>query len=367
MKKLLTLFLSLLVGFSSWLDGFNMNVGHAGNFNPIMTTPVTMESLHSVNKPAVVDAFAVIFGRNVNHLSQQKGSQLMPFVQMMGMTQAAQQVIRMGVLPDPTPLVSRGSRVTASNPVTDVRWVEARRFWQACHVASWDQLRTLFEIQAAYTQAMSMSFGRLKDRVIIAAALGVANTGPSRSVDVGLPQSQRYVAGRGSTGDIEGSLSFKDLISIRTKAKEDFVIDSNGVLVMAVTANEVYSLLEQTQITSRDFTNTLVLASGKIQAFLGILFVETQLLSTLVNPTLTYGGDRFASGSGTSLAAGTYQRCFAFVAGHSLSFGQNLNIFSRVSERDDLHYDTQIYFATEFGAVRKEEVSVIEVLSKRRG
>ena len=36
----------------------------------------------------------------------------------------------------------------------------------------------------------------------------------------------------------------------------------------------------------------------------------------------------------------------------------------RVSERADLHYNIQIYYAMEIGATRKEEVKVVEVITK---
>ena len=37
---------------------------------------------------------------------------------------------------------------------------------------------------------------------------------------------------------------------------------------------------------------------------------------------------------------------------------------ARVSERIDTHYDTQLYYSAEMGAMRKEEVKVVEILTK---
>ena len=49
--------------------------------------------------------------------------------------------------------------------------------------------------------------------------------------------------------------------------------------------------------------------------------------------------------------------------GGSICFGINQNILARVTERSDLHYNWQLYYASEFGAVRKEEVKVIEIVT----
>ena len=127
---------------------------------------------------------------------------------------------------------------------------------------------------------------------------------------------------------------------------------------------ETDSLLDETQTTNRDYTTILTLMQGEISAFYGFLFAETQLVphhaeEVKYNPN---NGTVTATGTAT-IPAGKALRCFAFVSGESLCFGINQNLMVRVSERADLHYNIQIYYAMEIGATRKEEVKVLEILT----
>lgn len=364
--RFLSLVLSALLAIGAWFDKAQLHASEAGNFNPIIPTSISSETIRSELTPSVRDAYAEIFANNVYHVSQQQGSILMPFVEMMGMVSTAKQITRLGTLSSPSLYTSRGERVVASNPATDVRWVTAQRYWQACHVDSWDELRTLYSIQNAYSEAMSMSFGRLYDRVIIAAALGTVYTGPSRDTAVALPDSQKYVS-LDDSGDFAPT-GYKDLVKIRTRMKNKFAINKGQMLVYACTANEVANFLMTTEIINRDYTNNLVLASGEVAAFMGFLFAETQLIPEATTDFRHDANNNVVSSGGTSIdvstTAGKAVRTFCFVTGRSLCFGINMNMFSRVSERADLHYIIQLYYAAEFGAVRKEEVTVIEVLSQ---
>ena len=380
MKRFLQGLITCVLALTASIDGYSREVSNVGEFNPIISTGISSEGLHSIYNPSTRDTFAEIFANNVHHISQQQGSLLLPFAQMMGMVQTAQQITRLGTLPDPEPYVARGSQVTAANPRFDTRWVTAQRYWQACHVDSWDEFRTLYSIQNAYSQAMSMSFGRLYDRVLIAAALGSAYTGPGRA-PVALPDAQKSLCV--DSKGIFSPVSFGALNDIRRDMKSDFAIMKGDMLVYICTANEVHGFLQSTEITNRDYTNNLVLASGEVSAFMGFIFAETQLVpkndvafryvtpvlgGTVDYSTTTTTGDAAKAATAdakgiVSVAADKAFRTLCIVANKSLCFGINMNMFSRVSERDDLHYIVQLYYAAEFGATRKEEIAVREIYS----
>ena len=378
--KFLTALTAVFLTLGTFVDKMKLEASEVGQFNPIIGTSVTSESITSSLNPSVRDTHALIFGNNVYHVSQQSGSHLMPYAKMEGMVSTAKQVLRMGTLSDPALYLARGSRVTASNPDQDGRWLTAQRYWQACHVDSWDQIRTLYDIQNEYSVAMSMAFGRLYDRVLIAAALGNAYRGTAGSrTAVPLPVTQKFVA-LNSAGTEVGQITFPALNYLRKKMKENFVIQRGDMLVYACSVNETYGFLQSEQITNRDYTNNLVLASGEVAAFMGFLFAETELIPYVEGtptPRVTAGTaaeqgavrivGQVASGGRTltQLTANGAKRTFCFVAGKSLCFGINMNMMSRVSERDDLHYITQLYYAAEFGATRLEEVGVAEVWTKQ--
>ena len=66
-------------------------------------------------------------------------------------------------------------------------------------------------------------------------------------------------------------------------------------------------------------------------------------------------------GSGGGDAAG-YKRCFAW-AQDGLLFSTAMDMRTRISERDDKSYATQVYAAQSIGSTRMEEVKVVEILS----
>ena len=368
---------------SIFLTALQINAGQAGYFNPIITTGVQTETMRSVGTPPINDAHVDLFANNIYHVSQQQGSMLMPFVLVEGMVMNAKQINRIGSLPDPALYTGRGSKVTATNPVNDNRWITAQRYWHACFVDKWDQLRTLWDIRNAYTQAMSMSFGRLYDRVIISAALGTVWAGPRRTVQVPLPSTQK-VAPYDTTSAEGSGLNLQALMDVRKKMKKFFAAQRGSSIVMVITAEETNSLLAETKLTNRDYTTVMALMQGEISAFFGFIFVETQLVPhtdaqvyylrknvsgigragdviTAAQHTTATTAD--AANAGT-MTAGRGLRCFAFMSGDSVCFGINQNLMARVSERADLHYNIQIYFALEVGAVRKEEVKVVEIVTR---
>lgn len=363
-----------VIGATAFLLVLQVKGGEAGYFNPVVPTSVQAETISSVNAPSVVDTYVDIFANNIYHVSQQRGSMLMPFVTAEGMTMNAKQINRIGSLGDPKLYTGRGSHVVATNPEQDTRWITAQRYWLACFVDKYDQIRNLFDIRNAYTTAMSMSFGRLYDRVIIAAALGNVWAGPNRSLKIGLPDSQRYCA-TDTTKTTGVGLNLNTLRVVRKRMKKSFAAEKGQQIVMVISAEESDSLLRESQLTNRDYTTILALMSGEITAFFGFVFVETQLLfhtsedtfytlatGKIVPKSTAMPSSSLVSGYG-KVDSGKGIRCFAMMAGDAVCFGMNQALFSRVSERADLHYNIQLYYAAEFGAVRKEEVKVVEVVT----
>ena len=360
---------SLLTVVDAALGTSEVIANKAGNLNvgPLPQTTIVTESQHSVNDPTVVDTYRDIFGNSIYHLSQQQGSVLLPFVIMEGMVANQKSINRMGVLENPSRYTTRGSTVQPSNPRADVRWLNAQRYWQACFIDNFDQVRTLWDIKNAYTVALSNSFGRLYDRVIIRAALGDACAGTASSqTAVPLPNTQKRVAfdGTATTGS---GLNVLTMRTVRRRMKRNFTVNKGDILVWVVTANETDDLLGEDQITNRDYTTILTLMGGEVSAFLGFAFVETELLvhteaDVSYNPSNGQIGAAGGAFTGT-VPSGRGIRTFCFVQNSALCFGMNQSMFARVSELERHHYNWQLYYATEIGATRKEEVQVFEVIT----
>lgn len=358
LKKIHGWVIAALIAVNCFLQGANASLNEAGNFNAAVPTTVSYETVQNLNDPAVVDAYTYIFADNVYHLSQQRDAQLLPYAEMLGLVRDSRSINRIGVLDDPRPYEARMAQVKGTNPENDVRWVEAKRFYHACFVDDYDQIRTLFSLQNAYTVAIARSFGRFYDRIFISAAIGTACTRPDRSGRVPLPTSQQMCAFDGSTTTGVG-LNVTTLNRMRMLQKSRFAVARGDMMVYVISSGETYSLLEQERATSRDYTNVLGLVNGELSSFMGMLFVESELLhknaTDLKYDVMT--GAISASGTG-NLAAGAAVATFCFVANQSVCFGINNSLQGMVTQLPERHNNWLIYYRAEFGAVRKEEVQV---------
>ena len=380
MKKLFALIVGLLLSFDAALSRAGQLSNQAGNLGTLPNqgtiTHTPIGGYSGARTPSLLDTYQEIFGNGIYHISQQKGSVLMPFVKMEGLVSTQKSINRMGVLDQPHEYVVRGSTVQPSNPEADVRWIQARRYWQACYVESWDEIRTLWDIKNAYTEALGMSFGRLFDRVVIEGALGPACVGPNTDQGrVVLPNSQKIAAygptpgatvDAGSAATAGQGLNVRTLRTVLRRMKRRHAVQAGETLIWAVTANEIDALLDDDKVINRDYTTIMTLMSGNVQAFLGFAFVQTELLpynAEAVHYNISTGAIVGAPGAGIgTIPAGRGIRTFCFVQGRAICFGMNQNIFSRVSELERNHYNWQIYYSTEIGATRLEEVLVHEVL-----
>lgn len=364
MKILKRIFIGVIVFFET-MSAFSNEIG---NFNPTTSTPVQYEQIHNMNDPAVIDAYTYLFADNVYHVSQQRDAQLLPYAEMLGLVRAAQSINRIGTLQDPRPVEGRMATVKGTNPPNDVRWVMAQPFYHACFVDDYDQIRTLYSLQNAYTVAIARSFGRFYDRTYIAAALGVACTGPNRTGQAALPDSQKLVAFQKTEGGVNAptagvGLNLQTLRQIRLTMKSNFAITRGDMLVYVVSANDTDELLKEIQVTNRDYTNALALVDGEVAAFMGMLFVETELLPHNAN-AVTYDKETGSlAGTNGTLPAGKGLRTFCFVTGKSVCFGMNTSLNGLITRIPQRHNNWMIYYRAEFGAVRKEEVAVMEILT----
>jgi len=168
---------------------------------------------------------------------------------------------------------------------------------------------------------------------IISAVTGTAYTGETGST------STSFTSGNAIT---EGSTGGLTLAKLRS-AKQ--ILDSNSVdpsiprtIVVAPVA--VSDLLAVTQATSSDYASVKALVNGEIDTFMGFNFVVSNRLSKTGNlrKLLVYAQD-----------------------GMMLALGQD--IVTRIDERSDKGYATQVYCAQSVGATRMEEEKCVSIES----
>lgn len=301
----------------------------------------------------VTEAFVQQYNSNVLHLVQQKGSRLegavrketqkgkSQFFDRIGTVAAVIRAGRHAVTPQfDTPHSRR--RVT----LDDYEWADL--------VDDQDKIRMLIDPTSEYAMAAAWAFGRTKDDVIIANALGAAYGGETGSVTVAHPNSQKYAANDGTAFT---NLNVRTLIAIKRLMDQREV---EGKRYIACTASQIESLLGQTQVTSADFNTVQALVKGEVNSYMGFEFIRLERLALTASTTATAATGVVGSGAGLT---GTNRAAFAWAEqGLLLSMGEDF--VTKMSERDDKGYAMQVYCRMSLGSTRMEEEQVVEIICK---
>lgn len=278
-------------------------------------------------------AFVQQYTTNVELLLQQMGSRLRKAVNSATYTgKAAKAVEQVG----PVEAVRRTTR-HADTPLIstphDARWVRPKDYEWADLIDDQDKIRMLIDPQSPYARNGAVALGRAIDREIINEFFATSSTGEDGDTNTPFPVGQQIiVAGTGLTLD-----KLRDANRLLMAADVDL---DNEALWIAITAQQHDDLLGVNQIQNLDFNTKPVLVNGLVTSFMGFNFIHTELL------TLNGAGD---------------QRVPCWVQS-GMHLGMWNDITTRISERDDKSYSTQVYVKGTFGATRTEEEKVVEII-----
>ena len=278
----------------------------------------------------ITTAFVQQYSNNVQMLSQQKGSLLRntvdaetvaaknAFFEQVGQATAVKRVSRHGDTPQIDTPHSR-------------RRVSMVDYEYADLIDKQDQVRTLIDPTSSYAQAAAFALGRAMDDEIISGITGNAFSGETGSTTVALPVGQKIT---------ESGTDGLTIAKLR-EAKEKFdssSVDPSIPRYLVVGPKQISDLLGTTQVTSSDFNTVKALANGEINSFLGFNFVVSNRLSI----------------------ASSKRLCLAYAMdGIKLALGQD--IMTRIDERSDKGYATQVYVCMTMGATRMEEEKVVTI------
>ena len=301
----------------------------------------------------ITEAFVQQYNANVMMLVQQKGSRLESKVRKESQKGQSQFFDRIGAVA----AVLRTGR-HSSTPQIDTphsrRMVTLNDYEWADLVDDQDKIRMLIDPTSEYAMAAAWAFGRSKDDVIIAASLGSAYSGQGGATPVVHPDAQKYAANDGTSFS---NLNVKTLRAVKKMMDQDEV---EGKRYIACTASQIESLLGETSVTSADYNTVKALVQGEVNQFMGFEFVRLERLNLTTSTTATAATG--VVGTGASLS-GTNRACFAWAEqGLLLSTGEDF--VTKISERDDKGYATQVYARMSIGATRMEEEQVVEIICK---
>ena len=282
----------------------------------------------------ITTAFVEQYSANIQMLSQQMGSLLRDAVRI-------ESIVGKDAYFDQIGKVTAQLKVSrhADTPQIDTphsrRRVSISDYEFADLIDQQDKVRLLIDPTSSYAKAAAYAMGRAMDDVIIAAALGSANTGVSGGTAVALPAGNIVAANTGGTG-----------MNIAKLAAAKQILDAGDVdpsikRHIVVSPAEIADLLNNTTVTSSDFNTIKALVQGEIDSFMGFKFH--------VSNRLVDNG-----------AANT--QCIAF-AEDGILLGVGKDVTARIDERSDKSYATQVYYCQTIGATRMEEAKVISVLA----
>jgi len=278
----------------------------------------------------ITTAFVQQYSNNVQMLSQQKGSLLRNAVDsetIVGKNAFFEQVGQATA----QKRVSRHSDTPQIDTPHQRRRVSLVDYEYADLIDKQDQVRTLIDPTSSYAQAAAFALGRAMDDEIISAISGNAFSGETGSTTVALPAGQK-ITESGTDG-----LTIAKLRSAKEKF-DSASVDPSIPRYIVVGPKQISDLLGTTQVTSSDFNTVKALANGEINSFLGFNFITSNRLSI----------------------ASSKRLCLAFAMdGVKLALGQD--IMTRIDERSDKGYATQVYVCMTMGATRMEEEKVVTI------
>lgn len=276
-------------------------------------------------------AFVEQFKSNVVHLAQQRGSRLKDAVRTETVTGEKHNFERIGSMDS----VEKTTRHT-DTPVLDVphsRRVVSMRDWQwADLIDQEDKIRMLISPQSEYTKTGGYAMGRRWDKLVIDSATAAATDGDGTSV--------AFPAGN-KVAHASGGMTVAKILAAREILLANDVDEESDPMFFVIGSGELTDLLNTTEVKSSDYNTVKALAKGELSDFAGFSFIRSEQLNV--------------DTSGTN-----FRKCLAFVkSGLGLAIGADVS--TRIDDRADKSYATQVYMSFSAAATRIEEEKVIEV------
>ena len=277
----------------------------------------------------ITTAFSKQFSANVQLLSQQMGSILRGGVSEESVTCEKAFFDQVGA----AAAVKRTSR-HQDTPMVETphsrRMVTMDSYEWADLIDDADKVRMLIDPTSTYARAAAAAMGRAMDDAIIEAATGTAKTGKSGGTSTSMLAAHQIANG-------SADLTLAKLIEAK-KVLDLASVDPSIPRHIAVGPDQIEALLNSTTVTSSDFNTIKALVQGEINTFLGFQFhVSTRLAKS-----------------------GNIRTCFAW-AEDGLKLAVGKDVMSRIDERSDKSYSTQVYYCATFGATRMEEEKVVQI------
>lgn len=287
----------------------------------------------------IPDHYHKQFTTNTELLLQQKMPKFMGTVSMGAYSGESAQVVKQFGEVEFEDRLGRNEDTTFADIEHKQRWVFPNDYDLALPVSKVDEIRMLNSPLSPYAEAMRAAWARKWDDRVIAAFFGISQTGKNGVTATAFPTNAAHVVpvaagASGATGlNIEKLIQARELL----KSKENDL--ATEMPHIAVSAKQISDMLRTVEATSADYAAIKRLESGEIDTFMGFRFVDTERLLTV----------------------STNRRCPVWLPS-GIHMGQWDGLTTRIGERPDKKYITQVYMEGTIGATRTQEGKIVEVL-----
>lgn len=206
-------------------------------------------------------------------------------------------------------------------------------------IDSQDKIRMLSDPTSEYAINAAWAHGRSLDEEIIAAATGTSFSGKTGATSVTHPTASQIAVDYVETGAaVNSGLTVGKLRQARFLFDSLETIMDGEKIWLIHTAKQMQDLLRTTEVTSHDFNTVKALVRGDVDEFMGFTFKRTNLLavSSDIRTCLAYPQSAIKAAIGSE-------------------------IVTRVEERADKGYSTQVYTKSTCGATRMWEEKVLDI------
>lgn len=288
------------------------------------------------------------YSSNISMLLQQKDSRFGSKVANGSyMGKAASVVDQVGAI-EMQAVTSRFAPMGRVDASTDRRWIYPSDFDLPQLADKFDQLRTINDPKSVWATNAAQAINRKKDTLILNSFFADAKTGESGGT------TTSFTAGNVigvNTGGTDSKLNVAKLRAGLLILQQNEV-DPDEPVYVAGAAQDHDALLNEIQIINKDYNLGAVVVKGKIQEVLGIQFVWSELVTSLL--------------SGTDDQAGSSAALPMWVPS-GMHFGTwSEGTTTAVTQREDLQgRPYQIYSTLTAGATRVDEKKVVKIWSQR--
>lgn len=273
------------------------------------------------------------FSDLVHHDAQQLTSRLKPYVQMKQMTGDVFAYDGLGRV-DAREVNGRIAPADFDDIEHRRRKIPRRRFVINLPVDSSDVRGALLDPDSEYSKSVAAGMMRQMDRVVTEAAFADVQTGRD------FENTTTFAADGGLEVDATGGLTYAKMLEIQENfIDNDVGLDADEKLYLTIGGRENTSLLQETELTSGDFTRQMSVDKGKMIFAAGHDLIH--FASNAPRPIIQLNG------------AGTERELIA-ASNRAICVGVSKEMSINIQERNDLIETHQVQVIMQIGAVRTE-------------